>query len=837
MQRVIQRSDALSVVPNACNDNDRASNEVLRFVLGGAHDDDSDEDLYETLISKGLVDKNKTGAKGRTTVEEDSWTASCTESYSSSWSASMHDSFGQEASHPLQYPPPPQPYTSPSSHSCPVPGSPRRRRRRRGSFDKTAMVPFMAPPLTASEGKGSDQPSPPPPPPPPPLPPSKTTTTASAAAASSVVHSRARPPRRKHGSFLDSSSTSCCLNDIVEETENTESSVAVPDELRGGAAEDFVASRERYGGASVGLQWSGRRVRFGQVEIRSYGVTLDQVGGYGLEGKPVFCPLTLDWRYDGSNTVRKPAILFGYSSYFQQAKRRPTTVDERRARIGVLHHMRQPQVKRWEYRALLYQMAALQSKGGIPERWQDDFDGGAVGDDRVPKEPTRCTADIDVLLCSWRESIIELPPERGVDLTIVPMQWIDHNSRPKSVQNDSWTPLDPVSLDVDAREKEMSSSHRANDESRGHSRECTRHCMPTMPSLWLHDPQIVRASEDNSKDLDGPDSSPSADFQVVLFEPIVTSKVREKASVGCSSSTAKTKEWKRSPPGRSIAKKIVRSDFASEASPTPPMPRVPFQWITLKVVGCETQDPTAVHTKSPHLSDPEVPPVLQSSEFRKVPFEDLVTAACLNKKKPSRTVSPGRSAVTKGRSLDEVEWRRCLRSPSTMWWTRNITPMQIRHDSASRTRSTTGSDDRSLESFTWLEELTKIHRSRQEPIPASVQAKLGATTKEAEQLWLAMVNSCSSEVNRNVEDEGLRQPTVKRNSREGDDEGDCDHKVCPSSEPSNVTGMSRAQPLLCLYQDLPTFQAGSPKRTSGTVPFVWLSSPHPAPGAPNDKGS
>jgi hypothetical protein len=638
MQRVIRRSDARSVTPSA-NDDDRASNEVLRFVFEGAHDDDdSDEDLYETLMSKGLVDKvgkNNGAAKSRSTAEDDSWTASCTESYSSSWSASMHDSFGPEAaSHPpQQYQPSPQPYASPMSHhSVAVSGSPRRRRRRRGSLDRTAMLPVAAPPLTegkppltAREGAGAD---------PPPLVPK---TTASAAAA---AHSRARPPRRKHGSFLESSSTSCCLNDIVEETENTESSAAAPNDFHGDAADDLGSSMVERHNSSGLQQWSGRRVRFGHVEIRSYGVTLDQVGGYGLEGKPVSCPLTLDWRYDGTGTVRKPAILLGYTSYFRQVKLRPTTVDERRARLGVLHHMRQPQVKRWEYRALLYQMAALQSKDYLPDRWQersncDDFDGRAVPDDRVPSEPTRRTAHIDALANSLRQSSIEVPSERGVDLPIVPMQWIDHDSRPESVRRDSWTPLEAVWLNVHATDKKASTSDRATvDESHVHARECTRHCMPTMPSLWLQDPQRLIAHEDSSKDVDDPDFAPLDDFQVIPFEPIVTSKVREKPSVGCSPPSARTKEWKRSPPGRSNVKKIVvPCDIPSENSTALPMPRAPFQWITGKSEECRTQDFSAVGGESAPDPDAKVPSASPTSEFRKVSVRGVGDGSLLEQTK------------------------------------------------------------------------------------------------------------------------------------------------------------------------------------------------------------
>lgn len=755
----------------------------------------------------------------------------------------MHDSFGQEAtsySHPQQYQPSPQPKASPMSHSAPVSTSPRRRRRRRGSLDRNAMLPFATPPLTASVGAGSD---------PPPLPPN---TSASAAASSLTATSRARPPRRKHGSFLESSSTSCCLNDIVEETENTESSAAAPDDFQGDAADDLDSSTvEMHSGGD--LQWSGRRVRFGHVEIRTYGVTLDQVGGYGLEGKPVLCPLTLDWRYDGSATVRKPAILFGYTSYFRQVKLRPTTVDERRAWLGVLHHMRQPQVKRWEYRSLLYQMAALQSNDCLPDRWHersdcDDFDDRAVPGDRVPSEPTRRTADVDALTSSWRESNVEFPSERGVDLPIVPMQWIDHDSRPETVRSDTWTPLDPVWIDVHSSEKKKSNSYHADDESHGHAREGNRHCMPTMPSLWLQDRHvIVRTHEDNAKDDDDPNFASTDDFQVIPFEPIVASKVKEKESVRCSPSSARTKEWKRSPPGRSNVKKVLPCDIPSDHSSALPMPRVPFQWITDKSEECRTQDSSAIGGESGPRPRPdsEVPPVSQPSEFRMVPFEDLVTAACLSKQRTSHIVPPDHPTVT-ARSLDETEWRRCFGSSSTMWWTRNETPTKSKsHDDAtSREGNATSIDDRSLESLSWLEELTKLHRSKHGSVPASVPTTTEVVPKEAEQLWLSMVSSTHSSTgvsrttkgggkalapnSRRVEwEEASRHPTL--------DGKDRDPTSRSSSKPTSVTGMSRAQLLLCLYQDLPRLQVTSPKRTTDTVPFVWLPSSR-ASESPNEEG-
>lgn len=645
MQQVaLQRSDARSILPFELE-----SNDVYRYIVGGSDDETTDEelDLYEILMSKGRLDasQNHDPAKDgvypsknqRKSVADDDMTASCTDS--SSWNGSFHDSFTTlpgEDSTSIQ-----------STSIASIPLSPRRKRR--GSFVSGSSSHGAAPSLLHGPDHLEDQQQRPQPP-----------------------NLKIRFARRKHGSFLEASSTSCCLSEIVEEA--TEASAVSADE------QDLAVV--------VGQQRDEEtnRVRFGQVEIRYYNVTLDVTGGYGRNGSSVACPLTLDWSFC-AETSRKPAALYGYSSYFRHAKPKPLTAEERRARLGVLHHIRLPQVKHWEYKSLLYQMANLKRQSCATDRWEESASAGV---DRIPRMPSPRIGEknaldydlherrgTDAMPVTWRRIDSRAPKvlsttgqTRGMELPVVPMQWIDHDT---TLQDDVWEPVPSVWMDLnppkEEKNTEESKASLDNDKPQVHR-------LPSATLLWLSDtasPSTRRVEAGNVGRVKAR-SRPacSKTFRVVPFEELVSSKCDSK-----------------------LRTRVLKSSQGRvPGSPSP----------------CKAKRDAAVEWK-------RAPPL--RSNFRVVPFDSIVTASCLRASvvddeldalhesfanMDTETIHfdiASRRSAKACPTMEHIDWQRNLRSPSTMWWVRAL-PKK----GAATVLENVSDQKWNPESMVWLEEST-----------------------------------------------------------------------------------------------------------------------------------
>jgi hypothetical protein len=455
-------------------------------------------------------------------------------------------------------------------------------------------------------------------------------------------------------------------------------------------------------------------------------------------------------------------------------------------------------------------MAALCSRGVVPDRWNENGDD-ELHHDSIPRVPTRTSGvrfksgrddDQQASEDTRHESRPEAWPVRGVDMPVVPMQWIDHDSQPQPMTSMvSLEPLAPLWLEDQLLPEQHRQPQVFETSSIEPPSKCARSVMPTIPSLWMSDLTVV-APGDQCVDLDEECAPPV--FQVIPFEPLVSTMAKSKALLVNVTLTERSKDWKRSPPCRSNCRKLVPvNELLSLDDRACEMPKVPFPWIN--------QPPgstiPSLSNEAKGLSDCAEDELSLSGtpgRFRTVPFEESVTAQCFvlppirpPSTLPVSTSIPARIQVS--RSLDEFEWRRNLRSTSILWSREVASGVD-----------TSGAEDWTMSSVEWLEQVAKVRGTK---------GRL-----------LQYERSASSRPPHEEESAPRMRPSPIR--RRGIDAAPSDQldvinrgsdPIAPASKPKAVDNLIHSKPMLCLYQDMPTSQKDSRERKNlPNLGFAWL---------------